>query len=69
MKIWIYESRSAPSAAYYNFSDARKQQDEDNRMTVEEILEDQGEWAVEGSEEEGFFSIDDGGSIDLVEVQ
>jgi hypothetical protein len=68
MKIWIYRGRHGELRAYNSFADARVQQDEDNRCTVEEILED-GELEVGGSEEEGYFYIDEGGSIDLVEVQ
>lgn len=68
-KVWIYCGRSSSPEAFYNFEDARKVQDEDNRMTLDEIIAEFGQDAVSGSEEEGNFSIDDGGSITLVEIQ
>jgi hypothetical protein len=67
MKIWIYQPRNAPAEVYYNFTDARNQQDKDNGMTLEEA--DQQHFDHGGSEAEGWFYIDDGGSMELVEIQ
>ena len=49
------------------FMMARVEQDKDNRCTVEECAANDLE--VGGSYEDGYFYIDDGGSIDLVEVE
>ena len=69
MKVWVYRSRNGNHAVFAEdaFLMARTQQDEDNRVTAEELLEDDPN-AVYGSEEEGKFSIDDGGDIELFEV-
>jgi hypothetical protein len=67
MKLWVYQGRHGELELYNDFATARAQQDEDNGMTVEEILE-QGDLEVGGSEEEGSFWIDEGGDITLVQV-
>jgi hypothetical protein len=68
-KVWIYEGRNSQAQAFWNYQDARDEQDRDNGGTLEEILwsEPTTDWG--GSEEEGYFYIDDGGSIHLVEVE
>lgn len=68
-EIWIYEGRNSAAQAFWNYQDARDEQDQDNGGTLEEILwsEPRTDWG--GSEEEGYFYIDDGGSIHKVEVQ
>ena len=67
MKIWIYHPRSGPIRAFHDFDKAREAQDLDNRGTLEDILLDNPDvdW---GSTADSFW-IDDGGSIDLVEVE
>lgn len=68
-KIWIYEGRNSGARAFWNYQDARDQQDRDNGGTLEEILWSEPETDYGGSEEEGYFYIDDGGAIHLVEVE
>lgn len=70
-KVWIYEGRNSAARAYWRFADARAQQDTDNGGTLEELVLSHKDWELEwgGSEEEGWFYIDDGGSINLVEVE
>jgi hypothetical protein len=70
--VWIYEGRNSGPRAFWNFEDARREQDEENGCTVEDILaypESYGNPEVGGSKEEGFFYIDDGGAITRVEVE
>lgn len=71
MKVWVYRSRNGNHGVFTGDSDgfrrARERQDEDNRCTVEDALEEG--WDVSGSEEHGYFSIDDGGSIELMDVE
>lgn len=69
MNVWVYQSRRGEIAVYAEDkrAEARKEQDEDNRCTYEEAKED-GSW-IDGDPDEGDFSIDDGGSITLMEVQ
>jgi hypothetical protein len=68
-EIWIYEGRNSAAQAFWNYQDARDEQDRDNGGTLEDILwsEPRTDWG--GSEEEGYFYIDDGGSINKVAVQ
>lgn len=66
-EVWIYEARNDGPAVYWNFADARAQQDEDNRCSVEEAIREGFE--VGGSEERGFFYIDDGGAITKAKIQ
>lgn len=72
MNLWLYEGRHGERLLFpgtsEGFARARREQDEDNRMTLEAIIEEFGEDAVSGSEESGSFSIDDGGHIELLEV-
>jgi len=67
-KVWIYEGRNSGPRAFWNYQDARDEQDRDNGCTVEDILA-QGDFEVGGSQEDGYFYIDDGGAITLVEVE
>lgn len=69
-EVWIYEGRNSPARAYWKYQDARDQQDRDNGAPADE-LEIFGGFAPEmgGSEEEGWFYIDDGGSITKVVVE
>jgi hypothetical protein len=69
MKVWVYESRRGEIRIFaeHNRHLARAEQDDDNRCTVEDILAD-NELEVDGNPDEGDFSIDDGGSITLMEV-
>ncbi len=72
MKVWVYRSRKGNNRVYtgdsIGFAKARLEQDFDNRCTVEEIiLNNDGE--VGGSEQESRFYIDDGGDIELFEVE
>lgn len=69
MKYWLYEGRQGQKRLFSGdrdgFDKAREAQDDDNRITLEEILElDDNE--VGGSFEEGHFYIDDGGDIELL---
>ena len=71
-RVWIYEGRNSGPRAFWNFEDARIQQDIDNGCTLEDIEADpetygSPEWG--GSKDEGWFYIDDGGAITLVEVE
>lgn len=66
MKIWVYEGRNRPIELYYSFTEARRAQDIDNGCTLEEAIEDDSDWG--GSENEGHFYIDDGGSLSHTEV-
>jgi hypothetical protein len=71
-RVWIYEGRNSAARAFWNYEDARTQQDIDNGCTVEDIREDPetyGNPEIAGSQEEGYFYIDDGGAITLVEVE
>lgn len=77
-EVWIYEGRNSQAAAFWNYQDARAEQDIDNGATLEEMIEDaeNSEWnsvhnmpEYGGSEEKGYFYIDDGGSIHKVTVQ
>lgn len=72
MKIWVYKSRNGYTNLYpgthEGFVRARAAQDDDNRCTIEDIIR-LGYGEVGGSEEEGRFYADDGGSIELLEVQ
>lgn len=72
MKVWVYMSRNGNHHVYTGdstgFAKARAVQDHDNRCTPEEIVE-QGYGEVGGSEEEGHFYIDDGGDIQLYDVE
>jgi hypothetical protein len=67
----VYRSRNGNHGVFTGdldgFTRARERQDEDNRCTAEEAEEDG--FDVSGSWEQGHFSIDDGGSIDLFEVE
>lgn len=69
MKVWVYQGRHGQLELYPegDFERARAQQDEDNRCTLDDIRTMGLD--VSGSEAEGSFSIDEGGRIDLVEVQ
>ena len=72
MKVWVYRSRNGNNAVFtgdeFGFQKARWRQDDDNCCTIEDIAEE-GELEIGGSEEEGHFYIDDGGSIELFEVE
>lgn len=68
-KVWIYEGRNSAARAFWNYQDARDQQDRDNGGTLEEILWSEPGTDYGGSEKEGYFYIDDGGAIHLVEVE
>lgn len=71
MKVWVYRSRNGNHGVFTGdlegFARARCRQDEDNRCTAEEAAEEG--LFVSGSWEQGYFAIDDGGSIDLFEVE
>lgn len=72
IKVWIYEGRNSAARLFYNYSDARTQQDIDNGCTPEDMSMDPDLWGnpeISGSEDEGYFYIDDGGSITLTEVE
>lgn len=70
--FWLYTSRRGETMLFpgtrNGFDRARGHQDDDNRCTLEDILED-GELEISGSFESGSFSIDDGGSIRLMSVE
>lgn len=70
-KVWFYQGRHGELEAFegtdVGFMLARESQDRDNGCTVEDIRADGGD--VDGSREEGYFYIDDGGRIDLVDVR
>jgi hypothetical protein len=70
VKVWIYTSRRGEVQLFAENRRhwARIEQDADNSCTVEDIVRD-GEFEVSGDPNEGDFSIDDGGSIELVLVQ
>lgn len=70
MKVWVYESRRGEIAIYAEDKRhiARKEQDLDNGCNVADIAAD-GEFEICGDPDEGDFSIDDGGSITLMNVQ
>lgn len=70
MNVWVYKGRHGELMVFSeeNRHLARKEQDEDNNATVEDIRQ----WAesdIDGDPDKGDFSIDDGGSIHLVEVK
>ena len=69
MKVWVYQPRNEDVRVFAEdqFATARFEQDLDNGCTPLEAQENGLE--VGGSEEEGYFYIDDGGSIRLVEVE
>jgi len=67
MKVWVFRSRKDYIDLYYDFDAARDAQDKDNCCTIEDHIRDGRE--VGGSKEEGVFYIDDGGSIELMEVR
>lgn len=68
MKVWVYESRRGEVMLFSEDKRhmARKEQDDDNGCTYEDCVKD-GSW-IDGNPDEGDFSIDDGGSITLIEV-
>lgn len=74
-EVWIYEGRNSQAQAFWKFQDARREQDRDNGATLEEMIEnaENSEWVsvpdFGGSEKDGYFYIDDGGSIHKVTVQ
>ena len=68
-EVWIYEGRNSQAQAFWTFQDARDEQDRENGGTLEEILWSEPRTDYGGSEEEGYFYIDDGGSIHKVVVQ
>lgn len=72
MKVWVYRSRNGNHGVFTGdldgFERARARQDDDNNLTVEEIMEE-NDLQVGGSYEEGNFYIDDGGYIELFEVE
>ena len=69
MKVWVYKSRRGEISIFDETkrSFARVEQDADNGCTWEDAKRD-GSW-IDGDPGEGNFSIDDGGSIRLMEVQ
>ena len=69
MRVWVYTSRRGEVALYSEDKRAvaRKEQDDDNGCTWEDAKRD-GSW-IDGDPDEGNFSIDDGGSIELMVVQ
>ena len=71
-KFWLYQGRHGEKLLFpytrAGFDAARTMQDEINGYTLEEIIEEFGEYAVSGSYDTGSFSIDDGGQISTVEV-
>jgi hypothetical protein len=72
-RIWIYEGRNSAARAFWNYEDAREAQDRENGGSLEDLI-DSAAWVgapleYGGSKEEGYFYIDDGGSIHLVEVE
>lgn len=76
MKVWVYESRRQEvrvfTGDHEGWVKARAAQDEDNRVTVEEILANPdlyGGGEIDGSEEQGWWYIEDGGEINLTEVE
>jgi hypothetical protein len=70
--VWVYISRNGNHHVYtgdsVGFMKARAEQDDDNRITVEEIIAE-NDLEVGGSEESGHFYIDDGGDITLYEIE
>lgn len=72
MKVWVYRSRNGNDGVFTGdtegFERARTRQDSDNGMTAQEILSE-GESEVGGSMDSGRFWIDDGGDIELFEVE
>jgi hypothetical protein len=74
MKVWVYESRRGEIVIFSEDHRhlARAEQDDDNGCSVENFMthpELYGEGEINGNPDEGDFSIDDGGSIILMEVQ
>lgn len=69
MRVWVYESRRGEVMLFSEDKRhlARAEQDIDNGCNVASIAAD-GEFEICGDPDEGDFSIDDGGSISLVEV-
>jgi hypothetical protein len=70
MKLWLYQGRHGELQLFSfsgGFEKARAIQDEDNGCTEEEAVAN--DLDVYGSKEGGYFSIDDGGSITLLEVE
>lgn len=68
-KVWVYNGRHGEVEAFYSFADARAVQDTDNRITLQEIIDHESDVEWGGSEEEGNFWIDDGGTLTQVEIQ
>lgn len=70
MKVWVYESRRGEVMLFSEDKRhlARMFQDEDNGGTVEQIRDNDSGLEIDGDPDSGDFSIDDGGSINLVEV-
>lgn len=70
MNVWVYRSRNGNHGVFaaHEFAAARERQDYDNRVTLEELLEVDPD-AVSGCEDDGYFAVDDGGSIQLFPVE
>lgn len=68
-EVWIYEGRNSPTQAFWKYQDARDEQDEENGCSLDDILRSEPKTDWDGSEEAGYFYIDDGGSIQKVTVQ
>lgn len=73
MKVWVYESRRGEIAVYAEQHRhlARQEQDDDNGCTVQQLNDNPevyGEGEINGDPDKDDFSIDDGGSITLMDV-
>ena len=71
-QFWHFVNRNGDDRRLYpgtheGFLAARELQDEYNGCTVEDAINEG--WDVSGSEEEGRFSIDDGGRLELLQVE
>lgn len=66
MRVWVYESRRGEVMLFSEDKRhmARKEQDDDNGCTWQQCTDNE----IDGDPDSGDFSIDDGGSITLVEV-
>lgn len=67
-KVYMLENDNHPPELYWRLEDARIRFDEDNGMPFEWYVENDPE-VVEGPDEYGNVSVDDGARISLVEIR
>jgi hypothetical protein len=68
--VWTYTPRNGgKTRVFRNYADARAWQEKDNVFTLEDLLEMDPDTTWAGSEELGFFFIEDGGSLERVRLE